>query len=210
MRWPTGIRQLALAAAGLPLAAAMTAVMLASPASAAPQPVTAAQHVQASAHVYRTLIKGLHVRKAPTTTAPVRAVLGAAGTRVSVNCYAIGGSVFGDRVWYLIVKPHAGFVAGFYLNTGADPAKGVPACNALHVYQTVIKGLHVRKAPTTAAQALAVLGAAGTRVSVNCYAIGGSVFGDRVWYLIVKPHAGFVAGFYLNTGPDPAKGIRRC
>ena len=210
MGWPTGIRQLALAAAGMPLVAAMSAVMLASPASAAPQPVTAAQHVQASAHVYRTLIKGLHVRKAPTTTAPVRAVLGAAGTKVSVNCYAIGSSVFGDRVWYLIVKPHAGFVAGFYLSTGPDPAKGVPACNALHVYQTVIKGLHVRKAPTTAAQVLAVLGAAGTRVSVNCYAIGSSVFGDRVWYLIVKPHAGFVAGFYLSTGPDPAKGIRRC
>jgi len=128
MGWPTGIRRLALAAAGVPLVATMTAGMLAGSASAAPQPVTAAQHVQASAHVYRTLIKGLHVRKAPSTTAPVRAVLGAAGTRVSVNCYAIGGSVFGDRVWYLIVSPHTGFVAGFYLNTGPDPAKGIRRC----------------------------------------------------------------------------------
>jgi hypothetical protein len=45
---------------------------------------------------------------------------------------------------------------------------------------------------------------------VNCYAIGGSVFGDSVWYHLVAPHHGFVAGFYLGTGRDPAAGIRRC
>ena len=36
------------------------------------------------------------------------------------------------------------------------------------------------------------------------------VFGDSIWYHIVKPARGFVAGFYLDTGHDPAAGIRPC
>jgi len=208
MGWPTGIKRLALAAAGAPLAAALTTVMLASPAAAAPRP--AALELQAASHVYSTLITGLHVRRAPTTTAPVLAVLGPAGTKVSVDCWVRGTKVFGDNVWYLITKPHAGFVAGFYLNTGRDPAAGIPSCTAGHVFETVIKGLHVRKSPSTTAPVLAVLGPAGTKVTVKCWARGTKVFGDNVWYLIAAPHAGFVAGFYLDTGRDPAAGIRRC
>jgi len=209
MGWPTGIRRLALAAAGVPLAAAMTTVMLAGPAVAAPQPARAAQQLQAS-HVYSTLITGLRVRKTPSTAAPVLTVLGAAGTKVTVSCWARGTSVFGDSVWYHITAPHAGFVAGFYLNTGRDPAAGVPSCTTGHVFETLIKSLHVRKTPNTAAPVLAVLGAAGTKVTVKCWAPGTSVFGDSVWYRITAPHAGFVAGFYLNTGRDPAAGVPRC
>jgi hypothetical protein len=208
MGWPTGIKRLALAAAGAPLAAALTTVMLAGPVAAAPQP--AAVEFQAASHVYSTLITGLHVRKAPTTTAPVLAVLGPAGTKVSVDCWVRGRPVFGDSVWYLIMAPHAGFVAGFYLNTGRDPAAGIPSCTAGHVFETLIKSLHVRKTPSTAAAVRAVLGPAGTKVTVKCWARGTTVFGDNVWYLITAPHAGFVAGFYLNTGRDPAAGIRRC
>jgi hypothetical protein len=209
MGWPTGIRRLVLAAAGAPLAAAVTTVMLAGPAAAAPQPAEAAHQIQAS-HVYSTLITGLHVRKTPSTAAPILAILGPAGTKVSVNCWARGTSVFGDSVWYLITAPHAGFVAGFYLNTGRDPAAGIPSCTAGHVFETLIASLHARKTPSTAAPVLAVLGAAGTKVSVKCWAPGTAVFGDSVWYLITAPHAGFVAGFYLNTGRDPAAGIPRC
>jgi hypothetical protein len=209
MGWPTGIKRLALAAAGAPLAAALTMVMLASPAAAAPQPAKAALKLQAS-HVYSTLITGLHVRKTPSTAAPVLAILGPAGTKVSVDCWARGSSVFGDRIWYLITTPHTGFVAGFYLNTGRDPAAGIPSCAAGHVFETLIAGLHVRKAPSTAAPVLAVLGPFGTKVTVKCWARGSSVFGDKVWYLIVTPHIGFVAGFYLSTGRDPAAGIPRC
>jgi hypothetical protein len=209
MGWPTGIKRLALAAAGVPLAAALTTVMLAGPAAAAPQPAKAALELQAS-HVYSTLITGLHVRRAPSTKAPVVAILGAAGTRVTVNCWARGTSVFGDNIWYHITAPHAGFVAGFYLNTGRDPAAGIPSCTAGHVYITLITGLHVRKSPNTAAAVVAILGAAGTRVTVNCWARGTSVFGDNIWYHITAPHAGFVAGFYLSTGRDPAAGILHC
>ena len=68
----------------------------------------------------------------------------------------------------------------------------------------------MRTAPTTAAATIVLLAGAGSKVTVNCYAIGSPVFGDSVWYHIVKPLSGFVAGFYLDTGRDPAAGIGHC
>jgi Domain of unknown function (DUF1906) len=79
-------------------------------------------------HAYKTLVASLRVRSAPRTTAAPVAVLGAAGTRVAVDCWALGNSVFGDSAWYHIVAPYTGYVAGFYLNTGRDPAAGIPRC----------------------------------------------------------------------------------
>jgi hypothetical protein len=209
---PTGIKRLALAAASAPLVATMTTVMLASPSSAATQPVRAAVVRQASSgHVFRTLHTGLRVRQLPSTSAKVVAVLGAVGSKVTVNCFTRGSTVLGDNVWYHIVKPHNGFVAGFYLATGGDPAAGVPACTVPHrTFRTLHTGLRVRKGPSTSAKVVAVLGAAGSKVTVNCFRRGSTVFGDNVWYHIVKPHNGFVAGFYLGTGGDPAAGIRHC
>jgi hypothetical protein len=129
MGLPTGIRRLALIAAAGPLAAAMTTVMLASPSAAATQSAGAAViHRAPAGHTYRTLVTGLRIRKAPHTSAAVVDVLGAAGSRVTVNCYAFGSSVFGDSVWYHTVAPRAGFAAGYYLNTGRDPAPGIPHC----------------------------------------------------------------------------------
>jgi hypothetical protein len=80
----------------------------------------------------------------------------------------------------------------------------------LHTYETIVRGLRVRSAPSTSAQIVGGLGAAGSRVSVDCYAVGTSVFGDHAWYHIVAPATGYVAGFYLNTGRDPAPGVPRC
>ena len=126
---PTGIKRLALAAAGAPLVATMTMVMLASPSSAAPQPVQAAVvHQASSGQVFRTLHTGLRVRKRPSTSAKIVDVLGAVGSKVRVNCFTHGSTVFGNNVWYHIVKPHNGFVAGFYLGTGGDPAAGIRRC----------------------------------------------------------------------------------
>lgn len=207
---PTRIRRLALIAAGVPLAATMTTVMLASPSAAATQSASAALVPHSHVHHYRTVVTGLRVRKAPHTMAPVVHVLGAAGTRVAVNCFAVGSSVAGDRIWYHIVAPNAGFVAGFYLNTGRDPAAGVPACEVLHLYRTLVTGLRVRQRPSTSAPVVHVLGAAGSPVVVNCYTTGTPVFKDNVWYHTVAPHRGFVAGVLLNTGQDPAKGVRHC
>jgi Domain of unknown function (DUF1906) len=79
-----------------------------------------------------------------------------------------------------------------------------------HAYQTVVAALRVRTAPRTSAATVAVLGAAGTGVAVDCYTVGTAVFGDSAWYHIVAPYTGYVAGFYLNTGRDPAAGVPRC
>src|SRR2546430_16618717 len=99
----------------------------------------------------------------------------------------------------MFVSPH---------RLGAQPAKAVLTVRASsdHVYSTLAHGLHVRKRPTTAATAVAVLGPAGTEVVVNCFALGSSVFGDSVWYHITKPLSGFVAGFYPAPPPGPAPG----
>ena len=128
MGLPTGIRRLALIRAAGPLTGAMTAVMLASPAAAAQSAGIAASHQAPAGHTYRTLVTGLGIRRVPHTSAPVVDVLGAAGSRVAVNCFAYGSSVAGDPVWYHTVAPRAGFVAGYYLNTGRDPALGIPHC----------------------------------------------------------------------------------
>jgi len=79
-----------------------------------------------------------------------------------------------------------------------------------HAYQTVVAALRVRTAPRTSAATVAVLGAAGTGVAVDCYTVGTAVSGDSAWYHIVAPYTGYVAGFYLNTGRDPAAGVPRC
>ena len=207
---PTRIRRLALIAAGVPLAATMTTMMLASPVAAAPSANAALVRPASTVHHYRTVVRHLRVRKAPHTAAPVVHVLGAAGTRVSVACFAVGSSVNGDRIWYHIVAPAAGFVAGVYLNTGRDPAAGVPACEVLHLYRTLVTGLRVRAKPSTSSAVVHVLGAAGSLVVVNCFKTGTPVFKDNVWYHLVAPHFGFVAGVHLNTGQDPAKGVRHC
>lgn len=77
---------------------------------------------------YQTVVAGLRVRNAPSASAPVIGMLGAVGSRAGVNCYALGSSVSGDSVWYHLVSPDIGYVAGFYLNTGHDPAAGIPQC----------------------------------------------------------------------------------
>jgi hypothetical protein len=209
MLLPTRIRRLALIAAGVPLAAAMT-TMLASPAAAAPAAKAALVRPAITVHHYHTLVPHLRVRKAPHTGAPIVHVLGAAGTQVSVVCFAVGSSVNGDRIWYRIVAPHTGFVAGFFLKTGRDPAAGVPACRVLHLFRTLTAGLRVRQKPSTSAKVVHVLGPVGSPVIVNCFTTGTPVFKDNVWYHIVAPHTGFVAGVHLNTGQDPAKGVRHC
>ena len=77
---------------------------------------------------YKTVVASLLVRSAPRTSAAIVDTLGGAGSRVAVNCYALGSSVSRDRVWYHLVAPHPGYAAGFYLNTGGDPAHGIPQC----------------------------------------------------------------------------------
>jgi hypothetical protein len=215
-----GVMRILTRTAGVRVAAAAAIaaglLMTAAPASAATVRAAAAQATAAQApartFVYQTLVDGLAVRAAATATSMKRAVLGAAGSKVKVRCYAVGQSVNGDNVWYRITAPRTGVVVGFYLDTGSDPALGVPRCagHFWHVYRTLVTGLAVRKAASSTSTKRAALGTVGTEVTVRCYAVGESVSGDGVWYRITAPRVGMVSGFYLNTGRDPATGIRHC
>jgi hypothetical protein len=77
---------------------------------------------------YRVLVAGVHIRFWPSATSTKLATLGRVGTMVTVNCYTFGQSIGGDRVWYHLTSPKRGFVSGSHLNTGRDPAHGIPAC----------------------------------------------------------------------------------
>jgi hypothetical protein len=99
---------------------------------------------------------------------------------------------------------------GITLNIDQDFMNVRLAAGTQHAYQTVVAALRVHTAPRTSAATVAVLGAVGTRVAVDCYTLGTSVSGDSAWYHLVAPYTGYVAGFYLNTGRDPAAGVPRC
>jgi hypothetical protein len=81
-----------------------------------------------SGRVYRTLVAGVHIRYWPTAFATRLATIQKMGSRVTVDCYVRGESIGGDDVWYHVTAPVAGFVSGAHLNTGHDPAYGIPAC----------------------------------------------------------------------------------
>ncbi len=98
----------------------------------------------------------------------------------------------------------------------AAPASAAPATHATHAakvrvwYPTKVTGLRVRSGPSTRFRTLHVLGRAGTLVRIRCYKVGQRINGDPIWYNITKPYTGYVSGFWLRTGPDPAPGIPRC
>ena len=124
-------------------------------------------------------------------------------------------SVFGPGQWanHHRLHQYQGNVTqtygGITLNIDQD-FMNVQLPGVQHAYQTVVAALRVHSAPRTSAATIAVLGAAGTRVAVDCYTLGTSVSGDSAWYHLVAPYTGYVAGFYLSTGRDPAAGVPRC
>jgi hypothetical protein len=77
---------------------------------------------------FNALEANLHIRTAPSTAATIAGYLAGIGSRISVECYVKGTAVFGDPIWYRATSPSAGFVAGRLLNTGGDPAPGLPRC----------------------------------------------------------------------------------
>lgn len=77
---------------------------------------------------FQTKVAGLVIRSGPSARFKAVGKLGPAGSKVVVSCWTRGQSVKGDNVWYGTVGPFRGFAAGAYLNTGRDPAAGVPRC----------------------------------------------------------------------------------
>lgn len=77
---------------------------------------------------YLTKVAGLVIRSGPSAKFKAVGRIAAKGSKVVVSCWTRGQSVRGDNVWYGTVAPFRGFAAGAFLNTGRDPARGVPHC----------------------------------------------------------------------------------
>jgi hypothetical protein len=90
------------------------------------------------------------------------------------------------------------------------PAKPVPAVvtlttNAAHV--------HVWTAPNKnpkLSKIISSIKVAGTAVTIACFTPGQMQGGDRTWYKITAPVAGFVSGHSLAITTEPAPGVPHC
>jgi Bacterial SH3 domain len=93
------------------------------------QPPGATTGVVASAN-YRTVGANVNLRSGPNTSSSVITTMSALGSPVTLTCYVAGTSIAGDPWWYRASFINArGYVSGFWVNTGPDPAKTrLPAC----------------------------------------------------------------------------------
>jgi hypothetical protein len=191
-----------------PAAIAVTVLGIAWPASARPH-----SHGQVRAVTLTTLEGNVRVLSGPAGSAAVIGHIASSGTAVTVDCYVYGSSVAGNPVWYRISRPVSGYVTSYYMDSHYDPVQGVQRCPApqfTRIYHALVAGVHIRYWPAAYAQRMATLARVGARVTVTCYTHGQDIQGDNVWYHVVKPSAGYVAGLHLNTGRDPAPGVPRC
>lgn len=214
----------AITIAGLGMAGPATAATHAGPAaqhrSAAHHGLAARHHSILRSHRARarsvtltTLVAGVAVRTKPALGSRVIARIRKRGTRVTLQCYARGTRIAGNPIWYRLSRPLRGYVTSYYMNSHKDPVAGVARCASGpfgRTYRTLVSGVHIRYWPTAAATRLATLGRPGSKVTINCYVHGQLVSGDAVWYHVIRPVAGFVAGAHLNTGRDPAYKIPAC
>ncbi|MGO9077417.1 MAG: hypothetical protein ACLQDY_00010 [Streptosporangiaceae bacterium] len=161
----------------------------------------------------RTLVGGLHVHSRPSVYAPIVSQIRKRGATIIVNCWSSGPPISGNPVWYHINQPAVGFVTAFYVGTHYDPAAGVRQCSRIgfrRQYWTLEGGLRIRTQPRKNAATVARMGGMGSVLTIDCYAYGGSLLGDKVWYQVVSPREGYVPGLRLNTGQDPAAGVPAC
>jgi len=80
------------------------------------------------------------------------------------------------------------------------------------IYLTVGTRVNLRSSPNTNSAIVANMVQSGTEVSLSCYVGGQSVFGDVYWYKAsFGTSHGYVSGYWVNTGPDPAAtALPRC
>jgi hypothetical protein len=193
---------------GAPAAVALTVISIAGPAAA-----RSGHHAAGRAITLTTLEGNIGVRSEPAMTARVVGHISLSGTAVTVDCYVYGGQLAGNPVWYRVSRPVSGYLSSYYMDSHYDPVSGVRHCQApqfRRTYHALVAGVHIRYWPAAFAQRITTLGRVGTRVTVNCYTYGQDIQGDRVWYHVVRPRAGYIAGLHLNTGRDPAHGVPRC
>ncbi|MHB1594877.1 MAG: SH3 domain-containing protein [Streptosporangiaceae bacterium] len=77
---------------------------------------------------FSALAADLRIRQGPSTTAAIAGYLHSVGSVVKIACFVRGTPVFGDPIWYQTTAPSAGYITGRFLNTGGDPAPGIPRC----------------------------------------------------------------------------------
>lgn len=192
----------------VPLSVMAAVVALMAPASAASGPGARPIHRV----VLTTLVPGLHVRGAPDLHAAILSRLGPRGTKVTVDCWARGSAVAGNPIWYHLASPRHGYSTSHFISGRRDPYPGLVRCvpGFRRVYRTRIAALRIRSGPGIRFLTLGRTGRAGSEVTVTCWTRGQRIYGDPIWYHLIKPLHGFAAGFYLNTGPDPARGVPHC
>ncbi len=211
MAWPAAKKTGALAML-IATPVAGTVVVLASMAG----PASAGVHrhaVPSRAVTLRTLVAKVQVHSGPTFSSRVTARIMRPGTAVKIDCYAEGSRLAGNPIWYRVSKPVLGYVTSYYMDSHYDPMAGVARCKAQRfsrTYHVLVSGVHIRFWPTASSARLRTLGRVGAKVTVNCYTLGQSIQGDRVWYHVTRPIGGFIAGSHLDTGRDPAHGIPAC
>jgi hypothetical protein len=207
LRWvpKLALVPLSLVAVSLALVAPSVASASASSASASP---TAIHRVS-----LKTLVGGLSVRTAPSLRAKVTSHLGRKGSKIIVDCWARGSSVAGNPIWYHVAQPRHGYVTAHFVNSHKDPYPGLVKCGTsatTFTFKTKVAGLYVRSGPSTTKKSVGRLGKVGSTVVLTCWVKGQNIRGDVIWYYTIKPFVGYVAGRYLNTGSDPAKGVPHC
>lgn len=192
-------------AAATPVSAAGTA--------RAPVSVTVAHPLRIRFVMLTTRVRGLHVRTRPSNQSPMVAKLGKRGTRVTITCWAKGTSIVGNPVWYHLSGPRRGYVTSYYINTRTAPYPGLARCRrapARHRYHSRTEGVRVRTGPSSKFRVVGKLGRAGSTVTVTCWTSGEAIWGDHAWYHLSGPRRGYTAGYHLDTGRDPARGVPHC
>jgi hypothetical protein len=192
---------------------APAAIAVAVPGVAWPASTRPHSHQQVRGITLTTLEGRVRVLSAPASRASVVGHIASSGTAVTVDCYVYGSSVAGNPVWYRISSPVTGYVTSYYMDSHYDPVQGVQRCAAplfRRTYHALVADVHIRYWPAAYAQRMATLVRVGAPVTVTCYTAGEDIQGDNVWYHVVKPSVGYVAGLHLNTGRDPAPGVPRC
>jgi hypothetical protein len=89
---------------------------------------------------------------------------------------------------------------------GSNGAAGSDGSAGLGNYRTVGTDVNLRAGAATTTAIVTTMVDLGSPVTLSCYVRGSSVGGDPWWYRagFISAH-GYVAGYWVNTGPDPAK-----
>ncbi len=92
------------------------------------------------------------------------------------------------------------------VNPAATGAATGPTGGVNGNYKTVGTFVNLRAGAGTDTAVITVMTQVGSPVQLSCYLRGTTVAGDPWWYrtTFVNAH-GYVAGYWVNTGPDPAK-----